>query len=287
MRIAVLGLGRMGQALAGRLIEAGHEVTVWNRSPQRADELRRSGATLAASPVEAIEPAQVVLTSLADDEAVRAVAFGEQGIERAIGSRVYADTSTVSPALSMELARRFPRFIALPVLGAPQAVRSGAATYLAGGRKEAADELGPVFDALGGRVTRYERAEMAASAKLAVNLLLLSSVVALAESFAVARSGGLDDDQLLSLLADSPMVPAGLKNRFTAVLRGSGPTWWTTTLGSKDARLAGEAALSAGIELRLAPLVRDRYREAAEQGFGHDDIVAVAKLYELSRSAAA
>jgi 3-hydroxyisobutyrate dehydrogenase len=199
---------------------------------------------------------------------------------------VYVDSSTVSPKLSAELAEAFRgRFLAMPVLGSPVAVSAGQAVYLAGGDAGIVDRLGPVISSLSDTVRRYDSAPLAIAAKLATNLLLLSEVVALAESFAVGRSGGLRDDQLRDLLSSSPMVPPGLKNRFEAVLTGPQEGWWTTVLGAKDAGLALEVAQEADVELPVASVVRDRYDKAASSGLDDADIAAVGQLYRTSATA--
>ena len=280
MEIAVLGMGRMGQALARRLLGGGHHVAVWNRTPGKAEEVVAAGATEVGSVAEAVKAAEVVITSLSADDAVRAVALGEGGLRAAIGAEaVYADASTVSPAMSEELAAAFPRFVAMPILGPPAGVESGTAVYLAGGDPAAVERLEPVLATLTDTVRRYDRAGKAMSAKLASNLMLLAEVAALAEAFAVARSGGLTDDQLRELLGESPMVPPGVKNRFEGLLIGEMEPWWSTALGAKDARLAADAASSAGVDLPLARQVRDLYEEAASAGAEDDDIVAVARRY--------
>ncbi|HEV7536075.1 MAG TPA: NAD(P)-binding domain-containing protein, partial [Acidimicrobiia bacterium] len=205
MDIAVLGMGRMGQALAKRLAGGGHRVVVWNRTAGKADEAVAAGATEAGSVADAAKGAAVVITSLSADEAVRTVALGEGGLREAIGAdAVYADASTVSPAMSEELAGAFPHFVALPILGPPGGVESGKAVYLAGGDPAAVERLEPVLATLTETVRRYDTAGKAMSAKLASNLMLLAEVAALAEAFAVARSGGLTDDQLRELLGESP-----------------------------------------------------------------------------------
>src|SRR5205807_1650037 len=247
MDIAVLGMGRMGRALAGRLLEGGHRVAVWNRSKGKAGEIVAAGAREAQSVADAVDGVDVAVTMLANDDAVRAVAFGE--LRSSIGEKtVYVDSSTVSPKLSGELAEAFhPRFLAMPVAGSPAAVRAGQAVFLAGGNAGLVDALGPLLSSLSDTVRRYDTAPLAITAKLATNLLLMSEVVALAESFAVGRSGGLRDDQLRDLLGTSPLVPPGLKNRFEGVLTGSHEGWWTTVLGAKDAGLAIEVARKADV----------------------------------------
>lgn len=283
MDVAVLGMGRMGRALAGRLLEGGHQVVVWNRSKGKANEVVSAGAQEAHSVAEAVASVDVALTILANDDAVRAVAFGE--LRSSIRAKsIYVDCSTISPQLSGELAEAFPaQFLAMPVLGSPAVVRAGQAVFLAGGNAGIVDRLQPLLSSLTDTVRRYDTAPLAITAKLATNLLLLSEVVALAESFAVGRSGGLSDDQLRDLLATSPMLAPGLKNRFEDVLTGSQEGWWTTVLGAKDAGLALDIARAANVELPAAQVVQRLYDKAAASGLDNADIATVTELY---RSAA-
>ncbi|HWR47838.1 MAG TPA: NAD(P)-dependent oxidoreductase [Pseudonocardiaceae bacterium] len=279
MDIAVLGMGRMGRALAGRLLEGGHSVAVWNRSKGKTDEIVSGGGREAPSVADAVEGVDVVITMLANDDAVRAVALGE--LRPSIGDKtIYVDCSTVSPALSGELAEAFPaRFLALPVLGSPLAVRAGQAIYLTGGNAGLVDHLAPVLASLSNTVRCYDTEPLALTAKLVTNLLLLSQVVALAESFAVGRCGGLTDDQLRELLGSNPLV-AGLKNRFEGVLTGSQDGWWTTVLGAKDAGLAIDVARGADVELPVAQVVQRLYEKAGASGLDQADIAAVTELYQ-------
>jgi 3-hydroxyisobutyrate dehydrogenase len=279
MDVAVLGMGRMGSALAGRLLDGGHRVVVWNRSPGRAAELVAAGAREAPTVADAAKGADVVVTMLANDDAVRAVALGE--LRPALGDgTVYVDCSTVSPVLGAELAEAFPaRFVALPVIGSPAAVRAGQAVFLAGGDRGLVVRLGPVLAALSSSIRRYATPSLALTAKLTSNLLLLSEVVALAEAFAVGRSGGLTDVQLRELLGPSPLVPPGLGNRFDGILTGAQDPWWTTVLGGKDAGLAIGVAHAAGVGLPVAEEVRRRYETAAVDGLADADIATVTRLY--------
>jgi 3-hydroxyisobutyrate dehydrogenase-like beta-hydroxyacid dehydrogenase len=279
MNVAVLGMGNMGRAIAMRLLDGGHEVAVWNRTPGRAAELVSAGAAEAPSVADAVRGADVVFTMLANDDAVRAVAFGE--LRPSVGAEtVYVDCSTVSPRLSGELAGAFPgRFLAVPVLGSPDAVRAGQAVFLAGGDSAVVERIGPVLSSLSTAVRRYDTAPLAGTAKLTSNLLLLSELVALAESFAVGRSGGLSDGQLRELLGDSPMVAPGIRNRFEDILTGSRDGWWATALGAKDAGLAVDIARGADVELPEAIAVKGLYERAAASGLERADVAAVARLY--------
>lgn len=279
MKIAVLGLGRMGHAVAERLSKR-HDLVLWNRTAEKADDLVSAGATWADHPSDAIQGVEVVITSLADDAAVRDLLFGEGGVGSDLpADTTFVDASTISPALSLEIEAALPRYVALPILGAPQAVLSGDATYLAGGEDRLTDALSSVLGDLAGRVKRYPRPALACAGKLAVNLLLLSGIVTLAEAIAVGRAGGLDDEQLSDLLRSTPMLAPGLSNRFEGVFAGEGETWWPPPLAAKDARLAIDVAASEGTALRLAPVIRAAYETAIEMGLAEEDMVAVSRIY--------
>jgi 3-hydroxyisobutyrate dehydrogenase-like beta-hydroxyacid dehydrogenase len=280
MKIAVLGLGQMGHALAGRLAAGGHEVVVWNRTPGKAADL--DGVTEANSVADAVEGVDVALTMLADDDAVRAVALGVEGVvDELHPTGVYVDCSTISPDMAGELADAAgrSRFVSLPVLGSPEAVSAGEASYLVGGEGHVIDHLEPMLAALSPRVTRMATPELALAAKVTANLLLLFGVVALSEATAVARAGGLDDDAIRSLFGGSPMVAPGIKNRLEAVVSGHTAGWWSTMLGAKDAGLAIAVAAGGGIDLPAAAAVRQRYLDAAGAGEADSDIAAVSRLY--------
>jgi 3-hydroxyisobutyrate dehydrogenase-like beta-hydroxyacid dehydrogenase len=277
MRISVLGMGNMGQALAGRLLSGGFEVVVWNRSPGKARHVVEQGAKEIRELGEAVRGSDVVITSLANDGAVRQVALADEGVGAHLGDGVYVDASTISPTLSGELAERVLRFAAMPIAGSPEAVGKGEATYLVGGPAEVVAELEPLLRCLSSVHHQYQTAPLASTAKLATNLLLLVGIEALTESFEVGRAGGLSDDQLRELLAESPMVAPGIRNRFEAVLSGDGPSWWTVELGAKDAGLALDIA--ADRSLPAATMAHERFQTAADEGLAHEDIAAVSHLY--------
>jgi 3-hydroxyisobutyrate dehydrogenase len=279
--IAVLGMGRMGQALAGRLVAGGHHVTIWNRTPGRAPDLVAAGAKEAGSIGEAVAGAGVSITSLANDDAVRAVALGPDGIISAKKpDAMYADASTISPALSGELATTVRHFVAMPILGGPATVVDGQATYLLGGDPVDVAALDPVVATLSASVRRYADAQHALTAKLVNNQLLLSGLVSLAEAVAVGRAGGLTDDQLRDLLENSAMVAPGIRNRFEGVLTGhQDPGWWTISLGGKDLRLAAEVANDRGIDVPVALAVQGQFQWAAEAGLADHDVAEVSRDY--------
>lgn len=277
MKIAVLGMGRMGAAMAARLAESDHHVEVWNRTPGRAGPALEAGAQEAESVRAAVSGAEVTVSMLAADDAVKEVALGPDGIHRHLPSgAAYVDSSTVSPATTAELAGRFERFVAMPVLGSPDAVRSGAAGYLAGGPAHVLDFIEPLTLALTGNLTRFDAAPLALAAKVTANYLLLSGLAVLAEAFEVARAGGLTDDRIAEVFGASPLVAPGLRNRFEAVLKGSEEGWFPIRLGAKD---VGLAVAQAGRGLKVAEAVKSLFDGAAAGDLASADVAAVGRVY--------
>lgn len=276
----------MGRALGLRLVDRGHELVVWNRSEGKGGELVGAGAKEVRSVGDAVSTVEVAVTMVANDEAVRSVALGRGGVVESLPpDAVYVDSSTVSPALASEVATAAgaDRFAAVPILGSPAAVRSGQASYLAGGNDAVLDRIDPMLASLSATVRRYPEPSLALAAKLTSNLLLLSGLAAMVEAFAVGRAGGLADDQLRDLLSESPVVAPGLRNRFEGALTGDQEPWWTAALGAKDARLAVEVAGPAGIEVPVAAVVLDRYEELARTAPDDTDIAGLGRLYAPRR----
>ncbi|MEV0970779.1 NAD(P)-dependent oxidoreductase [Microtetraspora glauca] len=284
MRVAVLGMGRMGRALAERLLERDFTVTVWNRTPGRAGEVVARGAAEAEDPAEAARDSDAVLFSLAGDEAVREVMLRLAGVE----GPIVADMSTVSPDTSRALRETAPggRFVAAPIIGGPQAVASGQAFTLVGGDRQLVDDLRPVWSETFAAY-RYcgDDPGNAVVFKLLNNYLLMSSVAVVAEVVAIGLAAGVDDMLLRDFLFGWPTVPPAVHNRIDDILSGDHRGWFTTRLGAKDVRLAVDVARSAGIDPPIARLVERRYEEAAELGWADADIGAVVELLREARRA--
>lgn len=276
MDVAVLGLGRMGRAVAGRLLDGGHSLTVWNRSSGKADDLAGRGAVEADSVREAVAGKDVVLVSLTGDKAVREVLLPDGGAVPGLEG-VVIDCTTVSPELSREEADRYPdRFVACPIAGAPQAVEGGKALLIVGGSPAAVAKVDPVLSAVSGtRRAAGDDPGAAAVIKLLNNYLLLAGLTVLADVVAVAQAAGFEDDDVRSLLQDLPVVPAGLKNRIDGLLGSEHEAWFSVDLGAKDLGLFATLADEAGVRLGVAESAAQRYREASELGLGDRDLTAV------------
>ncbi|MET8139424.1 NAD(P)-dependent oxidoreductase [Sphaerisporangium sp. NPDC005288] len=313
MRVAVLGMGNMGRAVAARLLAQGYHVTVWNRTPGRAAEVVESGAVEASSPRQAARDAEAVLMSLTDERAALEVmsaltgpgdgppaqdtrdpgsprssgsdgsraSGGASGSDGSDGSRVVVDMSTVSPEASRRLRELAPgrRFLAAPILGAPQAVLSGSAAGLVGGDRALAERLEPIWSRLFSAHWYCGADPGEASAfKLLNNYLLMAGIAVLGEVVATAEAAGLDRTLLREVLRSWPTVAPGLHNRLDDLIAGRHEGWFATSLGAKDVRLLTEVAESNGVSPPIARLVQRRYEEAASEGWRDADITAVVEL---------
>ncbi|MGK5740994.1 NAD(P)-dependent oxidoreductase [Micromonospora sp. URMC 103] len=210
-KIAVLGTGRMGGAIAHRLLACGHPVTVWNRTPSRTEAVRRAGAHVAASPAEAVAGVEVAVTMLADPAAVDAVLFGPDGAAAALApGTCLVEMSTIGPAAVRALAGRLPEGVHLvdaPVGGSVTAAAAGRLRVLAGGPTAAVERVAPVLAALGA-VRHLGATGSGAAAKLVLNAALLVGVVGVADALTVARAVGVDRDTALDLLDAGPLGAA-------------------------------------------------------------------------------
>jgi 3-hydroxyisobutyrate dehydrogenase-like beta-hydroxyacid dehydrogenase len=270
MRVAVLGLGKMGWAFASRALDRGHQVTVWNRSPGRAGELVAAGATEAERPAEAVAGAEVVLVSLADDAAVIDVAALPE-------DAILADLSTVAPATARRLAEAGPagRVLDAPVMGAPAAVARGEGRFLLGGAAETIERLASLWNDLGSGYVHCGLPGAGATMKLLSNLLLISGVTVLAEAIATARGHGVTDDLLRTVFGDSAVLSAASRMRLDSLLDESHPGWFAPPLARKDVRLAIGLAEEAGVPVRIGPATEQLLTNVIDTGDQWQDFAAV------------
>ena len=250
-RVAVVGLGRMGRAMAERLVAAGVELRVWNRTRARADGL--DGARACGSPREATTGAAVVVSALADDAATRDVVLGDDGVLAGLdGGAVHISTSTISPALARALgeahAAAGQAFVAAPVLGRPDAAARGELTLLVGGDDAAVARAQPVLAILGRVTLRMGDAFQALLTKVIANFLLAGTIELLAEATALGEKGGIAPAALVDALSQTLLGSAAFKGYGARIAAAAyQPAGFAVPLGLKDVELA----LGAGRELRV------------------------------------
>jgi 3-hydroxyisobutyrate dehydrogenase-like beta-hydroxyacid dehydrogenase len=285
MRITVLGLGHMGAAMAGRLLAQGHTLVVYNRTPERAEPFRARGATVAASPGDAVAKAEVAVSMLADDAAVERVTFGPDGILAHLPKgAIHVSMSTISVPLATRLAtehaRAGQRYASAPVFGRPEAAAEGKLFVIASGQADAVHDAQPVFDAIGQRtVVLGTDPAAAALIKLTGNFLLQTVVEGLAEAFAVVRKAGIDPqmfhDVLTSTLFNAPVYRTygGLMVKGNDDVAG-----FTAPLALKDTRLMLAAADTLRVPMPFASVVRDAFVSALARGYERKDMSVLARV---------
>jgi len=275
MRIGIVGLGRMGRAFADRLLDEGHEVSVWNRTPGRADALQERGARVMGSADDVGDEVDVVFLFLADDQSTLDVAAPNGEARASWAQTLVANTGTVAPDVITALAQAYgDRFVNAQILGAPQALRSGAATFVVGGPASARAALVPVWKGFAGALDVGDRPETAAIIKLLNNQMLLVQLAVIAETVRAGRAAGIDDTTLASTLRESLMMPAGLRNRIGVVFDPDHAGWFTSVQAAKDVSLALDLA-KGGAPLPVTEAARDAYRQVAQDGWQTHDIAAL------------
>jgi 3-hydroxyisobutyrate dehydrogenase len=282
MRIAILGMGNMGQAFALRALDKSHDVTVWNRSPEKALAVVDAGARRADSPREAAAGADAVLVVLADDAAVLEVCLGPDGALAALEtSAVFANISTVAPSTIHRLAEAGPaeRILDSPVMGSPEMIAAGFGSFLIGGSTAAITTLGPLWTDLGSGYTHCGPTGSGATMKIVQNMLLVTGVTALAEGIAIARQNGLSEELIESVMTDSAVVSPSSKVRLASLLNDAHPGWFSPTLARKDVRLAMDLAHQAGISARVGPAAEESLTTVIDQGDHWPDFAAVIEAF--------
>jgi 3-hydroxyisobutyrate dehydrogenase-like beta-hydroxyacid dehydrogenase len=285
MKIGFIGLGQMGAGIAANLIAARHEVTVFNRSVDKAKPLVDKGATLAEIAGGAAQGVDAVFTMLADDKAVESVAFGEAGIIANLPrSAIHISSSTISVALSERLMAAHEQagqhFVAAPVFGRPDAAAAAKLFVVAAGPEAALADCQPLFDAIGQRTFILgNKAPAANLVKLSGNFLIASVIESLGEAMALVGKGGVDLHAYLDLLT-STLFAAPVYKTYGGLIAGGkfSPAGFAAPLGQKDIRLALAAAEDLQVPMPVASLLRDRFLTLIANGGAELDWSALGKL---------
>lgn len=275
--IAFIGLGAMGSRMAGRLLDAGHQLVVWNRTPERAQPLVARGATAADTPAQAARQAEVVITMLADPTALQDATAGPVGVASGVtASTTVIEMSTVGPPAVARLASVLPEGVGLldaPVLGSLPEAEAGSLHIFVGGPDSLAERWMPLLAVLGSPIHVGALGDGAA-AKLVANSTLLGVMSVLGEALALAEGLGLSRDATFKVLSATP-IAAQAERRRPAVESGQFPPRFALSLARKDGDLVAAAAAAAGLDLPVAAAARGWVAAAQEGGRGEQDYSAV------------
>jgi 3-hydroxyisobutyrate dehydrogenase-like beta-hydroxyacid dehydrogenase len=284
MKIGFIGLGNMGTGMAANLLKSGHEVTAYNRSQDKVAALADQGAKPAKSVAAACD-GDIVITMLANDDAVDAVTFGDGGIVASLRpGATHVSSSTISVALSERMAAAHAEagqhFVAAPVFGRPEAAAAAKLFVVAAGAAATLQAISPVFDAIGQRTFVVSEEPKAASlVKLTGNFLIASVIESLGEAMALVSKAGVDKNEYLEILTSTLFGAPVYKTYGGLIAREEfEPAGFAAELGQKDIRLVLAAAESLQTPLPIASLLRDRFLTLLAIGGGSLDWSAVGAL---------
>lgn len=288
MKAAFIGLGRMGTAMADRILAAGHDLAVYNRSPGKADDLITRGAKPVDSVAEAARYGAAVITMLGNDAALSAVAEGDGGLlatmpKGAIHVVMGTHSLGLIKALTAAHADAGQVLVGAPVMGRPPVAAAGQLGILAGGPRAAVEACAPLFAAMGRRTFDAGTEPVAAAAaKIANNLVLACAIEAMAEGFALAEKCGVAGAAFLDILTDGVFAAPAYKiyGKIIADKAWFGDPGFTATTGLKDINLALAAGEAAGVPMPALNASRDRLLSAIAQGHGDRDwtVMALAQM---------
>jgi 3-hydroxyisobutyrate dehydrogenase len=287
MRVAVLGLGRMGAPIAERLVEAGHELSVWNRSPGPAEAFARRGVRVVATPGEAWEHADVCVTMLADGPAVEAVTLGENGLLTRDAEGTLVDMSTIGVDSSARVAeaceRRGVSFLRAPVTGNPSVIVAGNLGIIVSGPKDTFERLAGTLRDIGPNVFHVGDGEESRIVKLALNLMIAGTAELMSEALVLAEKYEIDRGKMLEVMGGSAMGSPFVKYKTDALVADDYASTFTASLMFKDLALALEAGHEADAPLPVTALTQQLMQGCIAMGMADDDFMAL--LPRLRREA--
>src|SRR5436190_4723492 len=286
MNIGFIGLGAMGAGIVPRLMVAGHTVTGWNRSREKAQPLIKAGMRFAETPRAVATASEVVFSIVTDAAAVKEIALGPDGIVAGLKApAVYIDMSTIAPDASRAVAREFAAkglaMLDAPISGSPVTLAQGNASVMVGGDKAAFERVKDVLAAIGPKVTYIGASGLAVQMKISVNLLLMVEVICFGEAVALAEKGGVKRetavDAILKSVAASPVL--GYRGPF--ILEGKMPAvpLADVTLQQKDMLLALEQGRKLGSPVPLAAAANEMMNACRGLGIDHHDFVTAHEVY--------
>jgi 3-hydroxyisobutyrate dehydrogenase-like beta-hydroxyacid dehydrogenase len=281
MRVAFLGMGIMGRPMATKLVQAGHEVAVWNRTPGKDVE----GARTASSPAEAARDTEVVWMCVSDTKAVESVLFGAGGANESLATgMIIVDSSTISPSATLSFADRVKargvEYVDAPITGSKVAAESGSIIFMAGGNDSTLSRLAPLFHAMGKQVFHMGDTGKGQATKLAMNLQIALIYEGFAEALTLATKLGVEIDRLLPLVQAS-MVRSGVVDyKAPFIMKRDFSPNFPLRLMLKDIHLTLDAAREARVRLPGLEAVEEVYDLAAEEGHKDLDYAATLTLLE-------
>ena len=286
MNVGFIGLGDMGQAIVPRLLEAGHRVTGWNRTKEKAEPLLKRGMLWADSPRQLASGSDVVFSIVTDSAAVKAVALGENGLISGLRKDgVYLDMSTIDPEASRAVGAEFSKagltMMDAPISGTTLTIGQGKASVMVGGDRATFDRVQPVLLAIGPKVTYVGAQGLAVQLKVALNMTLVIEVIGFCEGVALAEKGGVPREVAVDAMLKSVVASPVISYRAPLILEGhiSDATYGDVNLQQKDMLLALTLGRRMGVPVPLGAAANEMLNACRGLGLDHHDFVTVYEVY--------
>jgi len=281
-RIGFVGLGTMGAAMAANLARAGFPVVAWNRTPGRAGDLVKLGATKAATPAAVAKGSDIVVTCVSDTPDVESVLFGQNGVaEGARKGLLVIDCSTISPSATRDFASRLAKLgvamLDAPVSGGSEGAKNATLTIFVGGNPAAFERARPILAAMGKTITRVGPIGAGQAVKAVNQVILAGTYVGVAEGIVLALKAGLDVEQVVGALSGGAAQSWVLANRSERMMKNDYPLGFKVALHRKDLEIALQLARELGADLPVTTLVSGYEADLIASGHADDDISALAR----------
>lgn len=283
--VGFIGLGLMGGRIAKRLLEAGHQVSGYNRTRAKAQSLIQAGMQWKDTPREVVQAADITLSMVADTAALSSITDGPDGVLAGLSpGKIYVDMSTVNPRLTRDLAGRVSAvgadMLDAPVSGSVSAVESGTLIIFVGGKAEVLENVRPVFESLSQKIIHVGENGHAIATKVAINLSLPIQLIGLFEGVLVAERSGIPRAAALDALLNSVMASPAMKYRAPFILKMPEEVWFSASMMQKDLDIALEFGKELGVSLKTVELAHEMLAKAIAMGMGDEDFAVLFKLVE-------
>ncbi len=280
MKVGIIGLGMLGNAVALHLLDSGFEVTVYNRTQEKTTQAKEKGAKVATSPKEIAVNSELVITIVKDANAVKEISFEKDGIiEGSHGELIVADMSTIDPSESKNIAKKFQECnihkLDIPVMGGPNVAITGDLVMMASGNKESFDHCKNVFEKIANKVFFLGESGVAHSVKLAMNLQITMLALALSEGITLVKKANVDPKIFLEILNSTYFKTGMSEKKAFKMINGKYDTTFTLANLKKDISTITSAAESLGIELPMIKKAEEVYENAVKEGFGEMDYTGI------------
>ncbi len=281
--LGFVGLGLMGSRIVKRLLDAGHQVAGYNRTPARADKLIEAGMKWCNTPREVAQAADITFSMVSNMAALSSVADGSDGVLAGLSAgKIYVDMSTVSPRLIRDLAQRVAavgaQMLEAPVSGSVPAVEAGTLIVFVGGEASALEKVRPIFEVLSQKIIHVGANGQAVAMKIAINLSLPLQLLALFEGVLLAERSGIPRATALDALLNSVIASPAMKYRAPFILKMPEEVWFDVTMMQKDVQLALELGRELGVPLFSVSLVNELLSTAKAMGYGEQDFAVLFKV---------